>query len=86
MLLLALAVCGLVVGLNCTDAMGCKHWVLDIYQCYTGFVVHGGAANGTARYFANTHRPVFIAKSVLYVTQTLLGDAFTVSMFFALPL
>ncbi|TFK83661.1 hypothetical protein K466DRAFT_253890 [Polyporus arcularius HHB13444] len=52
------------------------HWVLDIHQCYTGFVVYGGTTNATAKYLANTHSPVFIAKSVLYVTQTLFGDAF----------
>ncbi len=48
--------------------------------------MYGGTTNATAKYLANTRSPVFIAKSVLYVTQTLFGDAFVVSMFFALPL
>ena len=49
-----------------------------MHHCFTGFVIYGGTSRGAATYLADTRNPVFIAKSVLYISQTLLGDAFMV--------
>ncbi|RPD82063.1 hypothetical protein L226DRAFT_564687 [Lentinus tigrinus ALCF2SS1-7] len=52
------------------------HLGLEMYHCFAGFVIHGGTRGGITKYLTNTRNPVFIAKSVVYVTQTLLGDTF----------
>ncbi|KAM5531883.1 hypothetical protein V8D89_014437 [Ganoderma adspersum] len=50
------------------------HLSVDVARGFQAFVVQGGSHNSAFRYFVNAGKPTFMAKMVIYVTQTLLGD------------
>ena len=39
-------------------------------------MVHGNTENGSTDFFNRLSNPTYIAKDVIYVTQTIIGDAF----------
>ena len=51
---------------------------MSIVRGFEGFLGPQESATATTQYYSDTDDPKFIAKSVLYVTQTVLGDSFMV--------
>ncbi|KAM5545668.1 hypothetical protein V8D89_000706 [Ganoderma adspersum] len=52
------------------------HLAIDVQRADQGLVVHGNAPNGSTDFFNTLSNPTLVAKDVIYITQTLLGDAF----------
>ncbi|KAI1793964.1 hypothetical protein LXA43DRAFT_1092322 [Ganoderma leucocontextum] len=50
------------------------HLVVVVARGYEAFVDQGGHRKSAFRYFVDAGKPTFMAKMVIYVTQTLLGD------------
>ncbi|KAI0318609.1 hypothetical protein OF83DRAFT_1170949 [Amylostereum chailletii] len=51
------------------------HVITCFYQLYQGFVTHGRTPTGTIAYFINNSTPEHVAQEVLYITNSLIGDA-----------
>ncbi|KAI0756588.1 hypothetical protein C8Q80DRAFT_1264626 [Daedaleopsis nitida] len=60
------------------------HLGIDVQRAREGFVLRGGLTDGETKFFSNTNATSYVVKSVLYVTQTLLGDAFMAYRVFVL--
>ncbi|KAI0800856.1 hypothetical protein C8Q74DRAFT_449799 [Fomes fomentarius] len=54
------------------------HLAIDVQRAYVALVSHALLGDGATILFSDTRAPTYIAKSVIYVTQTLLGDGFMV--------
>ncbi|KAM5534184.1 hypothetical protein V8D89_008983 [Ganoderma adspersum] len=52
------------------------HIAFDIQRAMEGFITNGGTPTGTATFFQQLNHPLFVGKSAIYITQTLVGDAF----------
>ncbi|KAI0640930.1 hypothetical protein C8Q79DRAFT_423466 [Trametes meyenii] len=52
------------------------HLAFDVQRAVDGFVVHGGTPRGTLDFYNRLSNPTHVGKSVLYITQTLVGDTF----------
>ncbi|PIL26321.1 hypothetical protein GSI_12077 [Ganoderma sinense ZZ0214-1] len=52
------------------------HIAFDIQRAMEGFITHGSTPADTAEYFQELNHPLFVGKSAIYITQTLVGDAF----------
>ena len=53
-----------------------QHLAIDVQRADQGLVVHGNSPNGSTDFFNTLSNPTLVAKDVIYITQTLLGDAF----------
>lgn len=53
--------------------LAAAHLLVDVVRGFEAFVNQGGSHNAF-RYFVAAEKPTFVAKMVIYVTQTLLGD------------
>lgn len=61
-----------------------KNVAVEIRRAQIGFIRFGGIPGGATNYFFNTSDPLYLTTKVLYVTQTLIGDMFIVSILLAL--
>ncbi|PIL34710.1 hypothetical protein GSI_03491 [Ganoderma sinense ZZ0214-1] len=52
------------------------HLAIDVQRADQAFVVHGNTPGGSRDFFNTLSNPTLVAKDVIYITQTLLGDAF----------
>lgn len=52
------------------------HLVIDVQRADQAFVVHGNKENGSRDFFNTLSNPTYVVKDVIYVSQTLIGDAF----------
>ncbi|KAM5534169.1 hypothetical protein V8D89_012189 [Ganoderma adspersum] len=52
------------------------HICFDVQRALDGFITHGGTPTGTLDFYFQLSNPTEVGKSVIYVTQTLVGDAF----------
>ncbi|PIL31556.1 hypothetical protein GSI_06258 [Ganoderma sinense ZZ0214-1] len=50
------------------------HLLVDVARGFEAFVNQDGHKSNPFQYFVNAGKPTFMAKMVIYVTQTLLGD------------
>ena len=55
-----------------------QHICFDVQRALDGFITHGGTPTGTLDFYFQLSNPTEVGKSVIYVTQTLVGDAFVV--------
>ena len=53
-----------------------QHLTIDVQRADKAFVAHGGVPGGSADFFNTLSNPTVVAKDVIYVTQTLIGDTF----------
>ena len=53
-----------------------QHLAIDVQRADQGLVVHGNSPNGSTDFFNTLSNPTLVVKDVIYITQTLLGDAF----------
>lgn len=58
------------------DPDSVQHLALDVDRAIQAFVVHGGTPDGTATFYETLSDPTEVAKNVIYITMTLVGDAF----------
>ena len=61
-----------------------QHLCFDVQRAIEGFIVHGGTPTGTTEFYSQLSNPTHVAKSVIYITQTLVGDAFVVRLLYLL--
>ncbi|KAI1793718.1 hypothetical protein LXA43DRAFT_1073066 [Ganoderma leucocontextum] len=52
------------------------HLAIDLQRADQAFVVEGGKPNGATDFFNTLNNPTLVAKDVIYVTLTLVGDTF----------
>ncbi|KAI0738215.1 hypothetical protein C8Q80DRAFT_1275742 [Daedaleopsis nitida] len=52
------------------------HLCLDVQRAVQGFVVLGGTPDGTTLFYSTLNNPTHVAKNVIYITMTLVGDTF----------
>ncbi|KAI0742395.1 hypothetical protein C8Q80DRAFT_904930 [Daedaleopsis nitida] len=52
------------------------HLCFDVQRAIDGFITHGGSPTGTLDFYSRLSNPTHVGKSVIYITQTLVGDAF----------
>ncbi|PIL26518.1 hypothetical protein GSI_12276 [Ganoderma sinense ZZ0214-1] len=52
------------------------HLCFDVQRALDGFIAHGGTPTGTLDFYNGLSNPTHVGKSVIYITQTLVGDAF----------
>ncbi|KAI0753775.1 hypothetical protein C8Q74DRAFT_336231 [Fomes fomentarius] len=52
------------------------HLVLDVQRAVVGFVNEGGKPDGTLAFYGRLSNPTHVAKSVIFITMTLVGDGF----------
>ncbi|RDX48938.1 hypothetical protein OH76DRAFT_1351387 [Lentinus brumalis] len=52
------------------------HLCFDVQRAVDGFIVHGGTPTGTNEFYSWLSNPTHVGKSVIYITQTLVGDCF----------
>ncbi|TBU39011.1 hypothetical protein BD309DRAFT_970594 [Dichomitus squalens] len=52
------------------------HLCFDVQRAIEGFIANGGTPSGTADFYNRLSNPTHVAKSAIYITQTLVGDAF----------
>ncbi|KAM5545500.1 hypothetical protein V8D89_000837 [Ganoderma adspersum] len=52
------------------------HLALDVDRAIQAFVVNGGIAGGTEMFYQTLSNPTEVAKNVIYITMTLVGDTF----------
>ena len=55
-----------------------QHLCFDVQRAIDGFIAHGRTETGTLDFYNNLSNPTHVGKSVIYITQTLVGDAFVV--------
>ena len=53
-----------------------QHLALDVDRAIQAFVVNGGTPNGTLTFYSTLSNPTEVAKNVIYITMTLVGDTF----------
>lgn len=53
-----------------------QHLCIDVQRAVEGFVVQGGKENGTLDFYSRLNNPTHVAKNVIYITMTLVGDTF----------
>ena len=53
-----------------------QHLALDVDRAIQAFVVNGGAPGGTEMFYQTLSNPTEVAKNVIYITMTLVGDTF----------
>ena len=58
-----------------------QHLSFDVQRAIDGFIAHGGTPTGTLDFYNMLSNPTHVGKSVIYITQTLVGDAFVVRAF-----
>ena len=59
-----------------------QHLALDMYMLLQAFIVEANRTlGGAVVYYGNIGNPYSIAKDVTYITQTLVGDSFIVSIY-----
>lgn len=59
----------------------CQHLALDMYMLLQAFIVEANRElGGAVAYYSNIGNPYSIAKDATYITQTLVGDSFIVSL------
>lgn len=58
-----------------------QHICFDVERAIEGFITHADTPDGTLKYYFELRNPTEVGKSVIYVTQTLVGDAFVVRCF-----
>ncbi|KAM5539654.1 hypothetical protein V8D89_006763 [Ganoderma adspersum] len=54
------------------------HLICDIQRAVKGLIVHGQTPDGPEKFYGTLSDPTQVLKSVLYVIQTLVGDAFVI--------
>ncbi|KAI1795337.1 hypothetical protein LXA43DRAFT_881965 [Ganoderma leucocontextum] len=52
------------------------HLCFDVQRAIDGFIAHGGTPTGTLDFYNLLSNPTHVGKSVIYITQTLVGDGF----------
>ncbi|RPD58602.1 hypothetical protein L226DRAFT_489856 [Lentinus tigrinus ALCF2SS1-7] len=52
------------------------HLCLDVQRAVVGFVNEGGKPDGTLEFYLRLNNPTHIAKNVIFITMTLVGDGF----------
>ncbi|KAI0753728.1 hypothetical protein C8Q74DRAFT_1306594 [Fomes fomentarius] len=52
------------------------HLCFDVQRAIAGFITHGGTPTGTLDFYNQLSNPTHVGKSVIYATQTLVGDSF----------
>ncbi|KAI1793605.1 hypothetical protein LXA43DRAFT_196949 [Ganoderma leucocontextum] len=52
------------------------HLAIDVQRADQAFVVKGGTPGGTTDFFNTLNNPTLVAKNVVYITMTLVGDTF----------
>ncbi|KAI0742409.1 hypothetical protein C8Q80DRAFT_1221032 [Daedaleopsis nitida] len=52
------------------------HLCFDVQRAIDGFITHGGTPTGTLDFYNRLSNPTHVGKTVIYITQTLVGDAF----------
>ncbi|KAI0753722.1 hypothetical protein C8Q74DRAFT_332339 [Fomes fomentarius] len=52
------------------------HLCFDVQRAIAGFITHGGTPTGTLDFYNQLRNPTHVGKSVIYATQTLVGDSF----------
>ncbi|RPD72789.1 hypothetical protein L226DRAFT_436617, partial [Lentinus tigrinus ALCF2SS1-7] len=52
------------------------HLCFDVQRAVEGFIVRGGTPTGTNDFYSWLSNPTHVGKSVIYITQTLVGDCF----------
>ncbi|RDX40975.1 hypothetical protein OH76DRAFT_1365346 [Lentinus brumalis] len=52
------------------------HLILDVQRAVVGFVNEGGKPDGTLNFYLRLNNPTHIAKNVIFITMTLVGDSF----------
>ncbi len=55
-----------------------QHLCFDVQRALEGFIARGGTLTGTLDFYNDLSNPTHVGKSVIYITQTLVGDAFVV--------
>ena len=53
-----------------------QHLALDVDRAIQAFVVNGGVPGGTEMFYQTLSNPTEVAKNVIYITMTLVGDTF----------
>jgi hypothetical protein len=54
-----------------------QHLIIDIYRAFQAFLIIGD--HGATTYYNRIGDPLFLAKTIVYFGQTLLGDGIIVS-------
>ena len=52
----------------------------DVQRALDGFVTHGGTPTGTLDFYSRLSNPTHVIKSIIYITQTVVGDSFVVRL------
>lgn len=60
-----------------------QHLALDVQRAVVGFVNEGGKPDGTLAFYGRLSNPTHVAKSVIFITMTLVGDGFVVRVILA---
>ena len=79
MFVLAVAVCYprfTVCGTTSQDSL--QHLICDVQRAVEGLIIQSRIPNGPEEFYGTLSKPTQVGKSVLYVIQTLVGDAFVV--------
>ncbi|OBZ74463.1 hypothetical protein A0H81_05112 [Grifola frondosa] len=57
-------------------ALCVAHLGLDVHRAIQGFIDEGGSPDGTTIFFNGIDNPTHVTKSIIFITQTLVGDSF----------
>ncbi|TFK90719.1 hypothetical protein K466DRAFT_484278 [Polyporus arcularius HHB13444] len=52
------------------------HLCIDVVRAVQGFVDEGGKPDGTLNFYSDLANPTHVAKNVIYITMTIVGDTF----------
>ena len=58
-----------------------KHLSIDVERAFEGFIVRSGTPTGTAEFYGWLENPTHIAKTCIYVIQSVVGDGFMVCFY-----
>ena len=56
--------------------LSAQHLCLDVQRAVEGFIYHNTSSEGPDAFYSQLGNPTFVAKNAIYITNTLVGDAF----------
>lgn len=56
--------------------LSAQHLCLDVQRAVEGFIYHNTSSEGPDVFYSQLGNPTFVAKNAIYITNTLVGDAF----------
>ncbi|KDQ53875.1 hypothetical protein JAAARDRAFT_38840 [Jaapia argillacea MUCL 33604] len=68
----------LIIVITIMMILAIAHLAIDLARLLDGFITNGVTADATVAFYANLSHPTEYSKTAIYVTQTLIGDAFVI--------